>query len=201
MSECFNPYAPPAETGARSDPSPPPGGETVIPRVFGVLSIVFSSVVIFILALGIVVGFIAHRMKSKAPDQVSAPAKGPVKIVAEVQGNAPAQAKTAKRVSAARPLQEAAGVVIGVAWLLGTPLLLLIGVGQLRYKRWARFASLAWSGAVLLALTAVVALVALSSAKQDELIALLFLNVFSSAYPMLLLIFFTRPRVALAMVR
>ncbi|MBW2733134.1 MAG: hypothetical protein JRH20_12145 [Deltaproteobacteria bacterium] len=189
----INPYAPPGHTSGPKPQEPLPVGGSVIPRVFGILSIVFSSLTIVMLMLGFVVGLVASERRGKAKQAAA--------IAPEAEDTSEVGQEASKSKTRANSVQAGAGICVGVAWLLGPFFLLAIGIGQLRYKRWARLATLGWSGVVLLAMAAFFVLAAFGGMGIAELIPFAFLTVFSCAYPVLLLVFFSRPRVALVMVR
>lgn len=199
MAESYNPYAPPSEEGGGTR-SIAPTAETVIPRVFGILSVIFSSITLVVVLFGMLIGFAAYRFKTRAHN---APAEARASS-ADLQRAERAEAgqRPGAKKARARPtrLQDAAGGTVAGAWLLGPPLLLIIGIGQLRYRRWARLFTLLWSGLMILAMVAFVVLGAAGGSATDDLIASAVFAIISSVYPMLMLIFFSRPNVAAAMV-
>jgi nitrate reductase gamma subunit len=75
--------------------------------------------------------------------------------------------------------------------------LVLIGLGQLRYRRWARSASLIWSVAALILLASeIVGFLTIVQDKEAAAGLALLWGIGLSPYPVILLVFFTRPPVA-----
>ena len=184
-------------------PPPRPSTPTSAPKIIGTLSIIFASLVGFGGLLGSCSGLMVSSFgKTSLPpgsDQI-------LKPMASVYG----------------------GIAIQSLILLAmSGLLLAVGIGQLRYREWARRWSVYWG---VLGIVAVVALVAISMlvlgpAYKDMIEATTHLNragaqpmpsavssVFGASfafvyvlaylpYPILMLAVFTRPKIRLAMYR
>jgi hypothetical protein len=197
-----NPYAPPAggtlppppAYPPPPDPEPVPGGtRTSLPKVMGVLSIVFGSLML----MGGLFGSCTALLGQKTEMMES------MATIYTVTG------------------------VQNLVMALMSALLLAIGIGQLRYRQWARIWSVRWA---LAALVAVLAIVVLSFAVIGPLYQEMMTSIskhsaeggppmnfgsgfgammggtfgvisiiFLSPYPILMLIFFSRPHVKLAM--
>jgi hypothetical protein len=192
--------------GPVDSPSLPPSGssaQTSVPKIFGTLSIIFASLVLFGGLLGSCGGFMASSFGSVAPQ---------------------------KELAMLGPMMRVYRGIGYESLLLSamSGLLLAIGIGQLRYRNWARTWSVYWG---VLGLASVGALVAISmlvvgpayrdmfdaaahqpsssgAAPMPEGMGALFGGSFSILYvclylpyPILMLVMFTRPRVRLAMYR
>jgi hypothetical protein len=111
------------------------------PRVFGVLSIVFGSVV-FLMSLG--------------SGCMNAVGKGQLGSMAAFGSARPAQVTAAfERFTSAIRVPTLASSVV---YILMSAVLIVIGIGQLRYARWARVSSVLWGGVALAALAAITAM-------------------------------------------
>jgi len=209
-----SPYAPPqAPLGgapAASGTLPPKS-----PKVFGILSIIFGSLMILGglgqscggLAGGAMTGMMGGLASMAPDDQVAGGMSEAMSIASSITW---------------------VQVVEGLIFVIMSSLLLAIGIGQLKYRRWARAASVYWGAAALVCLLIIiglmVAVVVPATERMFEAMAQIapegemppidiggmmgsmgtaasiFGNIlFYSPYPILLLIFFTRPRVQSAM--
>ena len=207
-----SPYAPPqASLGG----APPPAPASKAPKVFGILSIIFGSLMILGglgqscggLAGGAMTGAMGS-LASMAPDDTAAGGLSEAMTI----------------MSAVTWVQ----VVEGLIFIVMSSLLLAIGIGQLKYRRWARAASVYWGAAALVCVVIIIGLMVgvvmpatermmaaiAQLAPEGEMppfdfvgamgsmgtVASIFGNIlFYSPYLILLLIFFTRPRVQDAM--
>lgn len=111
----------------------------------------------------------------------------------------PAPARPSETRSSA-PIVLAA--VVGLAFLVLTPALLVIGIGQVRYRRWAVKPTIVWA---VLALASMACLLAWGVLARDPgarpTLTMIPSVVFLAPYPILLLVFFTRPRTIASMQR
>jgi hypothetical protein len=168
-----NPYAAPPPL---SDTPPPPiarknpaFGPTAVPRVFGILSIIFGSIGVAGAALFIAILAVIRTSKAEAI---------PLLAFALLSG-----------------------------FLLLSVALIVIGVGQRRYRTQARQATLYWCFAALLLLVSATIVIALMGRegvmRRGSDIAGLIISLwfYLADYPVLLLIIFTRRRVVEAMTR
>jgi hypothetical protein len=204
-----SPYQPPA--GALSDdrlelPTLAPHERSAVPKVFGVLSIVFASLTLVGSTMGLLAGA----------------ATGAAESVGKVSADADMSAV----------MHPLAKVYQGVALqslilFVMSALLLAIGIGQIRYRAWACRWSVYWGGAALACVAGLVAISMLVIAPAyGELFdaaarakpggegmpggmsgisnlfggtfAVLYV-VFYTPYPALMLLFFTRDRVRASM--
>jgi hypothetical protein len=211
-SDLRTPYQPP--TADLTQPSPElPALEaherSGAPKVFGVLSIIFASLVLLSSSLGMLLT-LATSALSVIPD-------------AEKTQEAAAMFEPMARVYRGIGLQSAILFVMSA-------LLLAIGIGQLRYRAWARRWSVYWGAAGLLCVAAmvVIALLIISPAYVQVFEGLSQLKpqgdgqpmpsmgpmagifggtfavlcvIFYAPYPALMLMFFTRDRVRASMTR
>ncbi len=195
-------------------PVPPPAARpTGIPKVFGTLSIVFASIVLLwgLIALCMLLGAV---MVDKIGDAV--PAAGSV-------GEGEKQVLH---------LLKSIYLGIGLHGVILTIMsagLLTIGIGQLRYRAWARTWTVYWGIAALvsLGLMAIINVTIIGRAYEDMITTAamhaqtagkhapkidglgsffggaytIMTMIFYAPYPILLLVFFTRPRVRDAMVQ
>jgi len=169
-----NPYAPPA--GDDVEPSAveeAPARSSAVPLIFGVLSITFSGVMLCFLLMGTGTYMLA-RYGSRPPET-------------EAQGREGVRTE----------------VVIVTAYVLVVSgpmaaVLLAVGIGQVRHRRWALGATRLWSGTGLTLLGAHT-LYALLAAKDQR--ALIPVSVFLALYPLLQLLFFARGQTVAAMRR
>jgi hypothetical protein len=178
------------------------------PKIFGTLSIIFSSITLFfsffsviMLVVPIVMGKMQERgLTPTKPDDV-----------------------------AIFDFMKSIYLGIGLHGLILTvmsALLLAIGIGQLRYRAWARTFTVYWSIAALAAIVGMIAInmavIGPAYARLLEMAARgtkgidsagqamgaffggaysIFLVIFYAPYPILMLAFFRRPRVRLAMLK
>lgn len=213
-----NPYAPPAgstlppppDYPPPPDPEPVPGGiRTSVPKVMGVLSIVFGSLMLMGGLLGSCTMLLGPGMSGMA--------------------NMPGADKT----PGVAEMMESVGTIYTVTGLqnlvmaLMSALLLAIGIGQLRFRQWARIWSVRWALAALVVVLLIVVVsfavigplyqemmtsITKNSAKDGppmsfgsgfgtlmgSMFGVISIFIFSP-YPILMLIFFSRPHVKLAM--
>jgi hypothetical protein len=208
-----NPYAPPTSGGDGWVPTdlheaaPLP---TSVPKVFGVLSIIFASIVLLFGLLGSCGGFVGQGMLS-AGAGFGRSAGSP-----EVQDGLKHMAT----------MYMAIGIQSLVLTLMSA-LLLAIGVGQVRYRAWAGRWSVYWAGVALVVLVGMVvlsfAVIGPAYQRMMETIAKsspsgampsgfagsmgtmfggmsgVMTVLFYAPYPILLLIFFTRDHIRAAM--
>lgn len=133
----------------RSDPpgahAPPPTSRPSGPKVFGVLSIIFAAMTIFSSLLG---GCsLSMNRGGGSTAALSTLSAGP--------GGSAAMVQAYQRYYDAIFVASAAQIALLLALSI---LLLFVGIGQLRYRRWARLGSLAWAAAGLVALGVMVIL-------------------------------------------
>lgn len=213
MLEPHNPFAPPVTDEPPEQPWAQAGPRSVVPRVFGVLSIVFSSLLLFLFLIGAAgAGIKAWRQSQvaararveQAPPSSSASKGRPVRVEADPAPPRPPPARS-KGSRARTPGGSAVSVVGGVSallFLLLTPALLVLGIGQVRYRRWALTPTIIWA---VLALFSLGGLVGMAAADPQEsggaLVGMITSFAFFAPYPILLLVFFTRPRTIAALRR
>jgi hypothetical protein len=182
---------------------------TSVPKVFGILSIIFASLTLLwglLTSFMVVIPWAIGSVAKNAPDKADADAiLGPLKAVYGGMG------------------------AIGLILTVMSAALLTIGIGQVRYRRWARPASVYWGQAALLSIVAMIAISLMvigpgyrdmfnaaatqgaahggTAAPDMGAFATIFGGTFSgmfvffyAPYPILLLAFFTRERVRDAMV-
>lgn len=211
-----NPYAPPAAAGAQWDPAfdatAPAPVATAVPKVFGVLSIVFGSLMLLGGLIGACTGCVGQGftgMGSKFPS-----ARGQQQEMVRVM------MKHMGTIYAAMGVQSLVFAVMS-GWLLA------IGIGQVRYRRWAcRWAvywgstaivvllgmivvSVLWIGPAYSAMFTEISRVAPSGAMPASFGSSLsglfgsgsgvLTTIFYGPYPILMLVYFTRDRVRNAM--
>jgi hypothetical protein len=171
------------------------------PKVFGVLSIVFSSLT---LLWGLLTSFMVVIPWAIGAVEKSVPAKDTAEMAI---------------VSSMKSVYGGMGA-IGLIFTVMSAVLLAIGIGQLRYRRWARVATVWWSQAALISIVGMIAislmvigpgyrdLFAAAAAKDGaaapdmSAFATFFGGTFSgmfvlfyAPYPILMLALFTRERV------
>jgi hypothetical protein len=203
----YDPFTPPASdiSATPEAPSRPTGA----PKIFGILSIVFSSLMLLYSLLKMLAGGMVSAVGSMAP-----PSDDPQ--FAEIQSMLEPMARIYRALAWEGTL---------VAVLSG--LLLAIGIGQLRYREWARRWTVYWSFAALAAVVGMVAISVLvigpsyaqiidqaarvGTAHEAAMFsgmgswfgrssAILTVFVYSP-YPILMAIFFSRPNIRAAMTR
>lgn len=205
-----NPYLPPTSEPGEWQPQLPsePVTPTAAPKVFGILSIIFASLVLFgglLMSCGGLAG--AFGFNQAAQGGLNAELNT---MMADTMGS----------ISTAFGLE-------GLIFTVMSSLLLAIGVGQLRYRRWAGQWSVYWGGAALVALAVMVVISfavigpayqrmfeaigktspsgTMPVAMQSSMSTLfggtfgVMLLLFYSPYPILMLIYFTRDRIRAAM--
>jgi hypothetical protein len=199
---------PPSASSAASSYPPPPTGPTAVPKVFGVLSIVFGSLGLLGNLMGSCNLFVGGMM-SKLP------------VPPGQDGAVFAQSMEAlSGIYRAIGLSSLAFVAMS-AWLLA------LGIGQLGYKAWARQQSVLWAGVALgvLAVVVVYFIAFVGPAYQDLMQAIVahapddkarklaelpfgtligtagatMMALFYAPYPTVMLALFTRPHVKAAM--
>jgi hypothetical protein len=175
------------------------GGVTAVPRTFGILSIVFSSLVLVGSLFGLI-GLIVPVMLKHAPP--------------------PTRSEDAQAMAMLSSMYLGMGLISAILSVLSA-LLLALGIGQLRYRAWAAVWSVRWSiialgslvvMAILLTTTmrstlgSVGAMAPTPNAKaaQDvgSMIGIVYASLmvlFYSPYPILMMVYFSRDRVRAAM--
>jgi hypothetical protein len=211
-----SPYAPPTADTSRSGsdlPALQTHERSGAPKVFGVLSVIFASIMLLCSALGLLAtaaSSLAKDMGSMVPDPDKA---------AEV---------TAMMTPLAR-VYQGVGLQCLIFFVMSA-LLLAIGIGQLRYRAWAQRWSVYWgvAGLVCVGLLVAIALLIISPAYGDMFEALSRVKtregqaavppmsglsnmfggtfavmsvIFYAPYPALMLLFFTRDHVRASMTR
>ena len=191
----------------------PPHQRSGAPKVFGVLSIIFSSVVLLGSALGLL-GTVASSALAGAGNMVPDTDKA-----AELNAMLAPMAR----------VYQGLGLESLILFLMSA-LLLVIGIGQLRYRAWARRWSVYWAvaGLACVVLLVVISVVIVSPAYADLLDALSRIKppngeaqmpqlgalsgmvggvfaviavILYTPYPALTLLFFTREHVRASMTR
>lgn len=211
-----NPYQPPTQQQPWSpqmvSPSGPVEDFTSIPKVFGVLSIIFASLVLLMSLLSacgsaVVVG--SNDLLTQGQPTEAA------KQMVELQ-------KTIVPMYTFMLIQS-------LIFVFMSAFLLVIGIGQVRYKRWARAWSMYWGGLALFVLLIIVVLSfvyigpmykdmmaqmakgmpsgsmplqtsSMFGGMMGGMMGVMYL-IFYSPYPALLLLFFNKDRVKAAMNR
>ena len=177
-----NPYAPPA--AAVELPLSAPATRSVVPRVFGILSIVFSG--LWVLTLVPVAVYHAATPPQGAAIRPASPASRPV--AAE---------------TAAGESDQMAGpaICLGLGFMLGSLSLLVIGIGQVRYRRWSARGTVVWSLLALGVLAGSWTWATVVVKGGRPLMQLLPITLMLLPYPILLLVFFLRRGVVASMWR
>jgi hypothetical protein len=213
-----SPYQPPTadlSQPAEALPPLPPHERSPAPKVFGVLSIVFASIMLLFAAMGLL-GSVATR-------------------AAGAFSGAAASADPAKAAEVAAMMGPMTKIYAGIGYqsailFVMSAVLLAIGIGQLRYRAWARRWSVTWgvAGLVCVALLAAISMLVISPAYGDMFesmgrlkgggdgnaevgaamsgVSSIFGGTFAvlcvivyAPYPALMLLFFTRERVRASM--
>ncbi|HMF43756.1 MAG TPA: hypothetical protein VKQ32_23940 [Polyangia bacterium] len=135
-----SPYQPPAaELSDRHEQLPrlAPHERSAAPKVFGVLSIIFASIVLLFSTLGLLAG-------------AATGAAG---------GAAGLSSTDADKIAAQAGVKVLEGFAVqSLILFVMSALLLAIGIGQLRYRVWARRWSVYWAGAALVCVGLLVAI-------------------------------------------
>lgn len=210
-----NPYAPPAGAQQTWDPQGmpsdgPPGVVTAVPKVFGVLSITFASIQL-LLSLFSACGSAFGRSLGGMGNLPGATKQMPhMKVMFEHMAT----------IYNYMLIQSLLFVVLSA-------MLLAIGIGQVKYRAWARAWTVYWALAAMVALVIILVISfavvgplyqkmfeavakaspsgAIPGALTNNMSALfggslgVVYLIFYSPYPILLLLFFTKPRVKQAM--
>ena len=152
-----SPYQPPmADLSQPVEALPPlPAHErSPAPKVFGILSIIFSSIVLLFAAMGLLATAATHA--------------------AGALGSAAASADPAKSAEVAAMMGPMAKVYAGIGYLsmilfVMSAVLLAIGIGQLRFRAWACRWSVYWgvAGLVCVGLMVAISLLIISPAYAD----------------------------------
>jgi len=204
---------PPSEMSepATELPKLPPHERSGAPKVFGVLSIVFASVVLLFSAVGLLTTAATRAVES--------------------MGSAAASSDPAKAAEVAALMQPMAKIYAGIGYqslilFVMSEVLLAIGIGQLRFRAWACRWSVYWgvAGLVCVGLMVAISLLVISPAYADMFESMGRLKargdgtaelgsgmsgvsavfggtfavlcvIFYAPYPALMLMFFTRERV------
>ncbi|HEY2745219.1 MAG TPA: hypothetical protein VGL86_11370 [Polyangia bacterium] len=176
-----------------------PVGVTTIPRTFGVLSIVFASIVLLGSLFGLL-GLLVPMLISHAPPPVR-----------------PDDAKAMELIST---MYLGMGVISAILTVMSA-LLLAVGVGQLRYRKWAAIWSPRW-GVVALGALIVMAILLTTTMRSTfgDIVSAgsngapaagrqvgtaiggvyaAMMVLFYAPYPILMLVYFSRDRVRAAM--
>jgi hypothetical protein len=203
----YDPFAPPTSDTSAAAEVLPPARPTGVPKTFGVLSIVFASLMLCYSLLKVLAGGMAGMM-------------------GQLQGQL---GDDAGELGGA--FESLARVYRALAWegaliAVMSALLIAIGVGQLRFREWARRWTMYWSVAAFLSIGIMILIGMLvigpayqeafsTIGKQAEIDAAagiglarmfggtsaLLSVLLYSPYPILLMIFFSRPHVRAAMTR
>jgi hypothetical protein len=175
------------------------GGVTAVPRTFGILSIVFSSLVLVGSLFGLL-GLIVPVAIKHAP---------------------PSRPEDAQAMAMLSSMYLCMGVISAILTVMSSSLLAL-GIGQLRYRKWAAVWSPRWA---IVALGALIVMAILMTtmmrstfggigsmaqtpnpqAARDvgSMIGIVYATMmvlFYSPYPILMLVYFSRERVRAAMI-
>ena len=212
-----NPYAPPVGAQEAWDPATtaaPQGPPSSAPKIFGVLSIIFGSLVLLGGLLGACGGLIGRSF-------------GKLGQLGQKVGGQEGE-MLERMMTHMGSIYSAIGVQ-SLIFAAMSGWLLAIGIGQLRYRRWARGQTVYWSAVALVVLVGVVLLnvlwigpayeamfADLQKATPSGALPSQFTSSFGSwfggtsgvmtvllyaPYPVLMLIYFTREAVRAAMVR
>lgn len=176
------------------------GGVTAVPRTFGILSIVFSSIVLVGSLFGLVGLIIPVALKHAPP---------------------PTRPEDAQAMAMLSAMYLGMGLISAVLTVMSGSLLAL-GIGQMRYRKWAGVWSVRWG---IVALGAVVVMAILMTTTMGSTFGSIFsmspsgnakaakdvgnmigivyaamMVLFYSPYPILMLVYFSRARVRAAMI-
>lgn len=214
-----NPYAPPVAGETDWDPQVAEEAQAPVrssaPRIFGILSIIFASLT----AVGSLTGGCLGYLGKNMPQMHTVMSQGTQE-----------PEKTAKAYHEFYRSTFGASVTSSVVYFVMSLALLVVGFGQLRFRRWARSLTLAWGWAALVALAVVVTVTMLvvepastrmmESLKETAPTGSLDAHFYSTMgsftggwfsvimtvvsyapYPILLLYIFSKPRIKAAMDR
>jgi hypothetical protein len=168
-----NPYTPPAGGEQEWQPQPgpeagPPGVVSSAPKVFGVLSIIFASLILLFSLIGACSSAFGRSMGgglgSLGGGQQTAQFKVMFQYMASIYNYI---------------------LIQQLIFLVMSAALLAIGIGQLKYKRWARSWSVYWGWAGLISLGVVLAISFFAVGPMyKEMFAAMAKNMPSGAMPM-----------------
>ncbi|HEX9104861.1 MAG TPA: hypothetical protein VF997_21775 [Polyangia bacterium] len=175
------------------------GGVTAVPRTFGILSIVFSSLVLVGSLFGLI-GLVIPVLLKHAPP--------------------PTRAEDAQAMQMLSSMYLGMGLVSAILSVMSA-LLLALGIGQLRYRKWAAVWSVRWGVVALGALVVMAILMTKTMSSTFGSIGSFadgpnpqaarqvggmiggvyaaMMVVFYSPYPILMLVYFSRDRIRAAM--
>ncbi|HEX8952235.1 MAG TPA: hypothetical protein VF945_10350 [Polyangia bacterium] len=175
------------------------GGVTAVPRTFGILSIVFSSLVLVGSLFGLI-GLVIPVMLRHVPP--------------------PTRSEDAQAMQMLSSMYLGMGLVSAILSVMSA-LLLALGIGQLRYRKWAAVWSVRWGVVALGALVVMAILMTKTMSSTFGAIGSLadgpnpqaarqvggmiggvyaaMMVVFYSPYPILMLVYFSRDRIRAAM--
>jgi hypothetical protein len=201
----YDPFTPPSADAAPLPPAQPSGA----PKIFGILSIVFASIMLLYSLMKMLAGGMVGAMGSIRPPNDDPQFAGMQDF-----------------------FEHMARVYRALAWegtmvAVLSALLIAIGIGQVRYREWAQRWTIYWSGAAIVAVVGMVmismlvigpaysqmidGMARLGPAKETAMFSgfgsmfgktsAIATVIFYTPYPVLLLIFFSRPNVRAAMNR
>jgi hypothetical protein len=209
-----SPYEPPIADLSQSSPVLAPQHErSAAPKVFGILSIIFASIVLLSSTLGL----------------LATAASSAVKNVGSMVPDADKAAEVAAMMGPMAKVYQGIGLLSLIMFVMSA-LLLAIGIGQLRYRAWAQRWSVYWgvAGLVCVALMVAISMLVISPAYAELFDSLSRIKpkgdgqaatpeslsgfgsifggtfavmtvVFYAPYPALMLLFFTRDHVRASM--
>jgi hypothetical protein len=153
-----NPYAPPSTSASPVQPYLDESGRrSLVPRVLGVLSLVFSGLALLFGLIFIGTSVAAYKAKIEVERELE-------KLEAEKSGKkelrSSAPSRTPKKPEPPIPVMIGA-LLLTATLIFGTVALLVLGIGQVRYRPWSYRFSVIWSWAAIVGLVAGGALVAL----------------------------------------
>ena len=175
-------------------------GVTAVPRTFGILSIVFASIVLVGSLFGLI-GLVVPVLLKHAPP--------------------PTRPEDAQAMQMLSSMYLGMGLVSAILTVMSS-LLLALGIGQLRYRKWAAVWSVRWG---VVALGAVVVMAILMTTSMGRMLGsvatmnndaaapaarqvgtaigavyAVMMVLFYSPYPILMLVYFSRERIRAAMI-
>jgi len=141
-----NPYQPPeSPTAPMQDTQTAAGQPSSMPKVFGILSIIFASLVLVFglmyVAFGVIFNVAEFMSQTVPPDS---PNSAEMKNTFGLMGD----------------MYRGMGYQ-GVVWVVMSTMLLIVGIGQLRYRRWAARWSVIWGALALVSLVIISAIAVL----------------------------------------